>query len=157
MHGRARDRVTVPVLQPAFSALLRFSPYGAIFVPSSAALRTPCQSRNPTVLSSSSVYRIGPKVREVQDSFLREISHVVDDAVRFVAVVSGDRGDPAVFYAASHLHFARDDIVLPGSEMFVPGYAGPLRAFQKNGPMSRSWLARSTLKSIPGKNGIHGS
>jgi hypothetical protein len=28
---------------------------------SSAALRTPCQSRNPVVLSSSSMYRIGPK------------------------------------------------------------------------------------------------
>jgi hypothetical protein len=30
--------------------------------PSSAAFRTPCQSRNPTVLLSSSMYRIGPKL-----------------------------------------------------------------------------------------------
>ena len=37
-----------------------FTPTQVTFAPSSAAFRTPCQSRNPTVLPSSSMYRIGP-------------------------------------------------------------------------------------------------
>jgi len=38
------------------------------------------------VLLSPSMYRIGPK-SEIQNSVLREIGHVVDDAVRLIAVV----------------------------------------------------------------------
>jgi hypothetical protein len=44
------------------SSVSELTPAYVIFAfASSAALRTPCQSRNPVVLSSSSMYRIGPK------------------------------------------------------------------------------------------------
>ena len=62
-----------------------------------------------------------PEIREVQDGILGEIGHVVNDTIRLVAVVPAYGGDPAVFDAAPHLHFARNHIVLTGSKMLVPG------------------------------------
>jgi hypothetical protein len=76
------------------------------------------------------------EVRKVQDGVLGEIGHVMNDAVRLVAVVPGYGGDAAVLYAAPHLHFAGNHIVFTGSQMFVPGNAGPLRAIQKHCPMA---------------------
>ena len=78
-----------------------------------------------------------PEVSEIEDGVLRKVGHVVDDAVGLVAVVPCYRGDAAVFDAAPDLHFTGNHIILAGTQMFVPGNAGPLRAIQKNCPMAR--------------------
>src|SRR4029077_20517186 len=69
-----------------------------------------------------------PKVCEIDDGVLGEVRHVVDDAVGLVAVVPGYRRDAAVFDTAPDLHFTGNHIILAGTQMFVPGNAGPLRA-----------------------------
>src|SRR5438552_15974651 len=38
-----------------------------------------------------------------------------------------------------------DHVVFAGSQMFVPGNARPLRAFQKNGPLCRSARRQPTM------------
>src|SRR5215831_20560694 len=78
-----------------------------------------------------------PEVGEIQNGVLGKAGHVVDDTVRLVAVVPGDGGNAAIFDTASDLHFAGNHIVFTGSEMFVPGNAGPLRAIEQNGPVAR--------------------
>src|SRR5690349_19816424 len=64
-----------------------------------------------------------PEVGEIDDGVLGEIGHVVDDAVRLVAVVPGYGSDAAVFDAAPHLHLAGNHVVLTSAQMFVPGNA----------------------------------
>jgi hypothetical protein len=98
------------------------------------------------VLLSSSMYPIGPK-SEIQNSVLREIGHVVDDAGRLIAVVPGDSGDPAVFDAAPPLQFSRNHVVLTGSKMLVRENAGPLARIERTVQWPVSWVARSSLKS----------
>jgi hypothetical protein len=89
------------------------------------------------------------EVCEVQDGFFGKVRHVVDDAVWFITIVPGNSGDAAVFYSASYLHFPSNHIIFAGSKMFVPGYAGPSRALQKNGPMPRFLSGPKYLKIDP--------